>query len=56
MLKLNGLQIEEGSVQMDKNFLMEIMEINEEIESETDPKKLNNLNETNKMCLNSLAK
>uniref|UniRef100_A0A1B6D1F7 J domain-containing protein n=1 Tax=Clastoptera arizonana TaxID=38151 RepID=A0A1B6D1F7_9HEMI len=56
MLHLNGEQISEDSGHMDNHFLMKIMDINEEIENETDPNKLLNLYETNKTVLDKLSK
>lgn len=56
MLKLNGFSIEEDSKEMDKVFLMEIMERNEEIENEKDADKLRQLNIKNKETIDSLIR
>ena len=56
LLQLNGLSIEEDAKEMDKEFLMEIMERNEEIEHEKDADVLRQLNLKNKECIDSLIR
>lgn len=56
MLELNGFSIEEDSKEIDKLFLMEIMERNEEIENEKDVDKLRQLNIKNKESISSLMR
>lgn len=56
ILSLHNISIEEGSMEVDKEFLMEIMERNEEIENETDPENLKQFNATNREKLDSLIK
>lgn len=56
MLKLNGFSIEESKKEVDKIFLMEIMERNEEIENEKDTNRLKQLNLKNKECINLLIR
>lgn len=56
LLSLHGVSIGEGNTDVDKVFLMEIMERNEEIENETDPQKLKEFNLANKEQLQLLTK
>uniref|UniRef100_A0A1B6HTT0 J domain-containing protein n=1 Tax=Homalodisca liturata TaxID=320908 RepID=A0A1B6HTT0_9HEMI len=54
LLGLHHVSIEEGTTDVDKTFLMEIMERNEEIENETDPQKLKEFYTNNKDQLDGL--
>ncbi|XP_054277876.1 iron-sulfur cluster co-chaperone protein HscB isoform X2 [Macrosteles quadrilineatus] len=56
MLSLNNMSIEEGTTDIDKSFLMEIMEKNEEIENQQDPVKLNEIYKSNKEQLDLLIR
>ncbi|KAK2579586.1 hypothetical protein KPH14_010881 [Odynerus spinipes] len=57
MLQLKGISIPEGSTSLHPEFLMEIMEINEEVESAmNDKKKAIKLMEENKKILQELSK
>lgn len=56
ILSLHNISIEEGSTQVDKEFLMEIMDRNEEIENETDPETLKQFYSSNRKMLDSLIK
>ncbi|RZF41568.1 hypothetical protein LSTR_LSTR000282 [Laodelphax striatellus] len=55
MLKLKGLSIEEGNTDLDKEFLMEMMERNEALEEATMPEKIVELDADNKKCIGSLV-
>uniref|UniRef100_A0A1B6KGD9 J domain-containing protein n=1 Tax=Graphocephala atropunctata TaxID=36148 RepID=A0A1B6KGD9_9HEMI len=55
LLGLHGASIEEGTTDIDKMFLMEIMERNEEIENETDPQKLKEFYANNKDQFDALT-
>uniref|UniRef100_A0A1B6G6W6 J domain-containing protein n=1 Tax=Cuerna arida TaxID=1464854 RepID=A0A1B6G6W6_9HEMI len=54
LLGLHHVSIEEGTTDVDKTFLMEIMERNEEIENETDPQMLKEFYMNNKDQLDDL--
>lgn len=55
MLKLNGITISEGTDNMNAEFLMEIMEKNEEIEdAANNEEKIKKLVQENEIILNSL--
>lgn len=56
MLKLSGFSIEEDTKEMDKTFLIEIMERNEEIENEKDANKLRQFHIKNKESIASLTR
>ncbi|XP_059487698.1 iron-sulfur cluster co-chaperone protein HscB isoform X2 [Neocloeon triangulifer] len=56
LLKLEGLSIEEGTVQMDSEFLMEIMELNEELESASSSEAVLKLAEANNKVINQYTK
>ncbi|XP_022201909.1 iron-sulfur cluster co-chaperone protein HscB [Nilaparvata lugens] len=55
MLKLKGLSIEEENTDLDKEFLMEMMERNEALEEATQPKQIIQLDAENKKCIGSLV-
>lgn len=55
MLELNGITISEGTDNMNAEFLMEIMEKNEEIEdAANNEEKIKKLVQENEIILNSL--
>lgn len=55
MLELNGITISEGTDNMNAEFLMEIMEKNEEIEdAASNEEKIKKLVQENEIILNSL--
>ncbi|XP_067935520.1 iron-sulfur cluster co-chaperone protein HscB-like [Watersipora subatra] len=56
MLSLNGLSIEEGDLEMDPEFLMDIMERNELVSDNDDEEHLRALFDDNRCNINSLIK
>lgn len=56
LLALNNENIDDSTVSPDKAFLMEIMELNEEIEDADTPDKLQELNAKNKRILDGIIK
>lgn len=48
LLNLQNISIEEAATEMDKGFLLVIMELNEELENESNPQKLAELYSSNK--------
>lgn len=57
MLQLKGISIPEGTTSINPEFLMEIMERNEEVESAlNDKEKVIRLMEENKVILHKLSK
>jgi molecular chaperone HscB len=56
LLSLRGEEIEEGQKVDDPEFLMEIMELNEEVESADNAEKLKSLRQKNDVQLTKIAK
>jgi molecular chaperone HscB len=56
LLKLQGLSIEEGSVQHEPSFLAEIMELNEQLANATDAATVLNLAQQNQKTLEALSR
>lgn len=50
------MTVEENTIEMDKLFLMQIMELNEELENESSPEKISELNLQNKEQIDSLIR
>ena len=56
LLELNESTIDEGNVQNNREFLMSIMELNEEVESAADQDTLNMIAKNNKIKMEQLTK
>ena len=54
LLELNGYSLEEGEIEMDPDFLMEIMETNEALCNADNLEKVRRIDKKNKVFLNDL--
>ncbi len=56
LLQLHGSDLEEGEIQMDPDFLMEIMEVNETLADCTDWAEIRDIDDKNKVILDELIR